>query len=473
MIIDIQTKGTELNISHFTEEGDSKILKIEVPASQKFKWEKTHHNDKSKDKTWSTWDGFPIRRIKTNKFDTYHDRYRIVEILENIDPKITKPLWDYQTPNKYFVDIEVEITDNRADSLDTLQAKNRIVSIGISSSKGKVLVLGLEKMSSDRILNIEKRIKDHFKDLEGEWVFNYRSFDSEFDMLYTFMSKLIHRMPLITGWNWFGYDWPYILNRCKRLGIDPKISSPAGILVGKNQTPMHILMVDYLEIYKKWDRVIKIRSSNSLDYVASQAVGLKKIQYNGTLRDLYESDFDTFIFYNGIDCALVHYIDQRLNTLTTFFKIAGVSRVEIDRALSPVWTTEVLMVRKFMERNKVILSEKKNEVHKKFEGAYVKKPEKGLYEWIACYDFASLYPNTMMQWGISPEIYLGMNIENPPEGSVKTSSGAIFHSKEGQEPILREVLKKLYSQRKEAKKKYFECEKEMEKIKKVIENKKK
>ena len=193
-----------------------------------------------------------------------------------------------------------------------MQAKNRIVSIGISSSKGKVLVLGLEKMSSDRILNIEKRIKDHFKDLEGEWVFNYRSFDSEFDMLYTFMSKLIHRMPLITGWNWFGYDWPYILNRCKRLGIDPKISSPAGILVGKNQTPMHILMVDYLEIYKKWDRVIKIRSSNSLDYVASQAVGLKKIQYNGTLRDLYESDFDTFIFYNGIDCALVHYIDQRV-----------------------------------------------------------------------------------------------------------------------------------------------------------------
>ena len=326
-------------------------------------------------------------------------------------------------------------------------------------------------MNPERILKIEKRVKEHFKDLEGEWVFNYRSFESEFDMVYTFMSKLIHKMPLITGWNWFGYDWPYILNRCKRLGIDPKISSPSGMLIGKNQTPMHILMVDYLEIYKKWDRKIKIKESNSLDYVASQAVGLKKIQYNGTLKDLYESDFETFIFYNAIDCALVHYIDQRLNTLTTFFKIAGVSRVEIDRALSPVWTTEVLMVRKFMERNQVIISEKKSETHTKFEGAYVKKPERGLHEWIACYDFASLYPNTMMQWGISPEIYIGKNIENPPENSVKTSSGAVFYSADGKEPILREVLKKLYSQRKDAKKKFFECEKEIEKIKKVIKSK--
>jgi len=129
------------------------------------------------------------------------------------------------------------------------------------------------------------------------------------------------------------------------------------------------------------------------------------------------------------------------------------------------------MLRKFLERKKVIVSEKKEESHVKFEGAYVKKPDKGLYEWIACFDFASLYPNTMIQWGISPEIYLGKNLQNIPEGAIKTSSGAVFFSKEGKEPVLREILQGLYNQRKSTKKKYFECEKEIEKIKKLIKQK--
>jgi DNA polymerase elongation subunit (family B) len=464
MIIDIETAGSNLIVSHYTKDGDVDYLKLQVPKSQQFAWQKTSASDKSRDKEWLSWDGSPIKKVQTYKLD----RYRVTEILESFDKEITKCLWEYQTPKKYFVDIEVEITDNRADSLDTENAKNRILSIGMASSQGKILVIGLEDMDSERILKIEKRIKEHFKGQKGEWTFNYRKFESEFDMLYTFLAKLIHKMPLVTGWNWFGYDWPYIINRCKRLGIDPKIASPSGTLLGKNQIPMHILMVDYLEIYKKWDRVIKIRESNSLDYVSNQAIGIKKIHYQVTLKDLYESDFDTFIFYNAIDCGLVHYIDQRLDTISTFFKIAEVSGVEINRALSPVWTTEVLMLKKFLDRKRVIISERKEETHVKFEGAYVKKPERGLYEWIACFDFASLYPNTMMQWGISPEIYIGKNLKEIPEGAIKTSSGAVFYSKEGKEPMLREILQDLYSQRKASKKKYFECEKEIEKIKKAI-----
>jgi len=467
MIINIENTGKGLTVSHYTEEGEVNMLDIAVPKHLNFVWQKTTENDKNKDKEWRSWDNFPVRKSPSSRFD----KYRTVEILEAIDPDITKPLWEYQTPKKYFVDIEVEITDNRADSLDTENSKNRVLSIGMASSQGKVLVIGLEDIPQEKILKIEKRIKEHFKELPGEWTFNYRKFESGFDMLYTFLSKLVPKMPLITGWNWFGYDWPYLINRAKRLGIDPRISSPSGILTGMHQVPLHVLMVDYLDIYKKWDRVIKIRESNSLDYVSSQAVGIKKIAYTGTLKDLYESDFETFIFYNAVDCALVHYIDKRLDTISTFFKIAEVSRVEIDRALSPVWTTEVLMLRKFLERKRVIINERKGESHVKFEGAYVKKPEKGLYEWIACFDFASLYPNTMMQWGISPEVYIGKNLKEIPEGAIKTSSGAVFYSKEGREPILREILNGLYSQRKATKKKYFECEKEIEKIKKAIKSK--
>jgi DNA polymerase I len=230
-------------------------------------------------------------------------------------------------------------------------------------------------------------------------------------------------------------------------------------------------MFDYLEIYKKWDRVIKIKESNRLDYVADKAVGFKKIEYNGTLKDLYQSNFEDFIYYNAVDCALVHYIDQKLKTMQTFFKIAMISGVEINRCLSPVWSTEVMMLRKFLDRKQIFTSERKDEVHVKFAGGYVKDPIKGLHEWVACYDFASLYPNAMVQWGISPETYKGKGLLNPKEEWVKTASGAFFGA-DDENPILRTIIKDLYSRRRKTKDRMLELQIEIDQLEKNLEKNK-
>ena len=469
MIIDIENLGESLKVSHFTEEGELAFLNLPILDRDRYVWRRASHGDRGVIKGWTSWDKHPVKIQKTQKYD----KYRITEILENYDKKITKPLWEYQVPKKYWVDIEVEVTDNKADSLDTAKAANKILTLAIASSTGKILVLGLKKLEPDRILDIEKRVNNHFKKFNSKWTFNYRSFDSEFDMLYTFMAKLMHKMPLISGWNWFGYDWPYMLSRAKRLGIDPKICSPSGVLLTKQQIPQHGLMVDYMEIYKKWDRVIKVREANSLEYVAQASSGVGKVKYAGNLKTLYEEDFENYVFYNAVDSCLLDYIDHKLNTLSTFFKIALVTGVEINRALSPVWTTEVLMLREFLKRKRVILYEQKDDETRKFEGAIVKTPLKGLHEWISLYDYASLYPNTMIQFGISPEIYIGKNLENPPEGSWKTASGAYFKPEEGEEPVLRTVLKSLYNMRKETKGKYKECEIKIEELNKILKEKQK
>ena len=465
MIIDIENLGESLKVSHFTEEGEMAYLNLPIPERDRYVWRRaTSSSDRGVIKDWSSWDGHPVKVQKTQKYD----KYRITELLDLYDKNLTKPLWEYQVPKKYYVDIEVEVTDNRADALDTTKAANKILTIAAASSSGKILVWGLRKLEPEKILEIEAKINNHFKKFNGQWIFNYRCFESEFDLLYTFMSKLMHKMPLISGWNWFGYDWPYMLARAKRLGIDPKIASPSGVLIGKQQIPMHGLMVDYMEIYKKWDRVIKIREGNSLEYVAQASCGVGKVKYNGNLKDLYENDFENYVFYNAIDSCLLDYIDQKLNTLSTFFKIALVNGVEINRALSPVWTTEVLMLRKFLARKKVIVYEQKEEESRKFEGGYVKTPQKGLHEWISCYDYASLYPNTMMQFGLSPEIYIGKDLINPPAGAIRTASGAYFMAAPGEEPVLREVLQSLYNMRKEAKGKYKDCEVKIEELNKLL-----
>jgi DNA polymerase elongation subunit (family B) len=468
MIVDIENRGSYLKVSHFTEEGDIGYVEVHIPEDQRFNWESCSPSDSRKDKEWKDWMGNPVKKSKTEKYD----KYRMAQILIDAPSELTKPLWEFQNPKKYFVDIEVEITEDAGSALDTENAKNRVISIGIATDKCKLIVLGLDPLTNEQQASIHKKVNEYFKKTGDEWTFKYKQFQTEYDMLYTFFKELGPKMPVITGWNWLGYDWPYLTNRARKLGIEPKIISPAKYLIGKGQLPMHLLMFDYLEIYKKWDRVIKIKESNRLDYVASKAVGFKKIEYNGTLRDLYQSDFENFIYYNCVDCALVHYIDQKLKTMQTFFKIAMISGVEINRCLSPVWSTEVMMLRKFLERKQVFTSVKKDEVHVKFAGGYVKEPLKGLHEWIACYDFASLYPNTMVQWGISPEIYKGKNLVSPNENWIKTASGAFFGSAED-DPILKIIIKELYSRRRKTKDRMLELELEIDNLEKLLKKEEK
>lgn len=464
MIIDIENKGEYLNVSHFNSEGEVAYLRVPVPESERFNWEKCSNGDPKKDPVWKSWKGESIKKVKTERYD----KYRMAQILIESDPELTKPLWEYQNPKKYFVDIEVEITEDKAASLDTESAKNRILSIGIATSRGKIIVMGLDPLTPEQQGSIFDRLNKYFEKTGDNWTFKYVKFETEYDMVYTFFKDLGSKMSVITGWNWMGYDWPYLINRAKRLGIDPKIISPSRTLIGKGQLPQHILMFDYLEIYKKWDRVIKIKESNRLDYVADKAVGFKKIEYDGSLRDLYQSNFEDFIYYNAVDCALVHYIDQKLKTMQTFFKIAMISGVEINRCLSPVWSTEVMMMKKFLERKQVFVSEKKEETHVKFAGGYVKDPIKGLHGWVACYDFASLYPNTMVQWGISPESYKGKNLLNPKPEWIKTASGAYFGN-DDENPILKTLIKDLYARRRSTKDKMLKLELEIDNLEKELE----
>jgi len=100
-----------------------------------------------------------------------------------------------------------------------------------------------------------------------------------------------------------------------------------------------------------------------------------------------------------------------------------------------------------------------------FEGAYVKQPQPGLYEWIATFDFASLYPSTMRQWNISPESFKGKNVDLR-EGWIKTASGSIFDN--SNDSVMRTMLTSYFNKRKESKNKSFQLEKEIDFLQKIL-----
>ena len=87
---------------------------------------------------------------------------------------------------------------------------------------------------------------------------------------------------------------------------------------------------------------------------------------------------------------------------------------------------------------------------------------------VAAFDFASLYPSIMRQMNVSPESFLKKvkpeeGVNQKSDKTIVSVTGAVYDTERS---ILKDVLTRLYSQRREYKKKSFELQQqayEMEK----------
>jgi len=345
-----------------------------------------------------------------------------------------------------------------------------------------LFVFGLKPLSGEQCNAIESEINKHLAKLGKHYSFVYKQYDNEATMLHDFLYNYARLAPLITGWNFWNYDWRYIYNRCKKLNLDISWMSPTKQWYrhkmkdrGKNieiQLPQHKLIVDYLEIYKKWDRTIDPKENNTLDFVADAALGIRKVKYPGTLKDLYEKDFDKYVFYNGIDSILVEQIHNKLKTMGTFLGLGNITRVEAMNAFSPIQMLEATLSRYAYQRNKVFPKIKNENVRESYEGAFVFDPSPDLYEWVASFDYASLYPSIMRQFKISIENFVTKDANYQTNNNqVKCVSGAVFDKTV--EPYLSEILTNYYGQRKDAKKISQKADLEAAELDKILKERKK
>lgn len=455
-MIDIEQLDGQLKVSYFNKEGNIDIDTINIPSDQLYEWEYCKTGDKSHPMVTS-WDNKPVKKKRAR----YLSKWRLEELFMSMPEHETSRIFEFNMPRKFFIDIEVFVGDEwpRPEN-----AKFPVTCLSFCIDD-KVITLGTKPLTAEAIARIKKKSEDH---LNEKIDYNYIYFKSEYDMMYSFFHKAVQKMPLLTGWNFIGYDWRYLVNRCKKLGIDPAVSSPSNKLVGDNELPLHRLVVDYLDIYKKWDRVIDIKENNTLDYVAKAALGIQKVKYSGTLQDLYENNFEDYVFYNVVDTKLVQMIDRKLNTLLTFLKLGSITQVESNRAYSPIWMAESTMAREFYRRGKIFpRTDKQKKTRESYEGALVMDPKPGIYDWVTSFDFASLYPSIMRQWNISPESYVTNTTDDIDTNEfVKTSSGAVFSKKE--DSAFRTILTDYYGQRKAAKKVMEGCEEDIELLKKFL-----
>lgn len=472
-MINIEQKGNRIIISNFNKKGLVQLHEFIVPQKDMFDWE--YYTGRGKVDGVMSWDNKPVQKSDPVK---RLNRFRVIEWLENLTDTDKAKIYDFNPPKKFFCDIEVEIQDVFPDPEI---ASTPVVSIALSDEENNITVFGIKEITAKEEKEIQEKLCNYFKDYTPDIKFKYLYFTSEYDMLYTFFVKFLPRIPFLTGWYFLDFDWKYMYNRCKLLRIPIEKSSPSKKLTGMYETPLHKVVVDYKEIYEKWDKSMK--ENLTLDWTAKSKLGLTKVKYGGSLKDLYINDYNLFIFYNAVDTHLVNLLDKKTSVADIFFKLGTLTKSEYQKAFSPVHMTENVLCRGLLNRNLVMIPSKdKKTKNEKYKGAYVHKPKVGLYEYVGAFDFASLYPSVMRQFNISPESFLGIVNEvnntlynektkarESVEEKIVCANGAVF-SKETS--VLREALDDFYSKRKKAKYESYEVEKEIEILKSYLEKKK-
>ena len=345
--------------------------------------------------------------------------------------RITK--WDKDQPNLFESDINPEIrvlVDNYTDS-DEVSTGHRtmIIDIEVEVTEGfpdikkaenRVTAIGFNDPLTDEyfcyVLDTKNKLKLDDTKISTNGNEITKSFTDEYDLLNAFFMKYMKIKPtILTGWNVEFFDVPYLYNRaCNVVGknvanlLSPVMSVQWSDFGGGKYKIAGVSILDYLILYKKF--TFSEKSSYRLDNIGSIEVGEKKIEYEGTLNDLYDNDIDKFVQYNLQDVKLVKKLDNKLDFIEIARGIAHLGHVPYeDVFMSSRYLEGAILT--YLKKQNIIAPNKPKKSNKtsddKFVGAYVQEPKKGKHNWVFDLDITSMYPSCIMSLNISPETKIG------------------------------------------------------------------
>ena len=316
----------------------------------------------------------------------------------------------------------------------------------------------------------------------------YRVFWTEQEMLQDFLNWWVQNTPdVVTGWNVYLYDIPYIMRRLDKVLSTKhmKSISPWTVVTNREVVIMgrpHIIyeiaglsVLDYLDLYKKF--TYTNQESYRLDHIAFVELGEKKLDHSEfeNFKDFYTKDWQKFIDYNIHDVELVDRMDDKMKLIELAITMAYDAKENFEDVYSQVKTWDNIIFN-YLKRKHIVVppkvSQKKDYA---YEGAYVKDPILGKHEWVVSFDLNSLYPHLIMQYNISPETLLqerfpSINVDKLLHKQIDTSSlecatvcanGAMFDTHE--QGFLPKLMEKIYEDRTIYKKKMLAAKQQYEK----------
>ena len=249
------------------------------------------------------------------------------------------------------------------------------------------------------------------------------TFTDESSLLNHFVTKWEEIQPTITtGWNSDDFDMPYLYRRMKSVigSSRAKRISPIGVVYindwSKKVVVGGVTHLDYMKLYEKLN--IRKEPSYALNAIGKKVVGMEKISYKGSLDDLFKEDINRYVEYNINDVEIIVALEKKLQFIELARAICHKGHVPYDcyQMSSRFIEGAILM---YLRRKGQVAKNKpvggREEYEKQmdgneegFEGAYVKAPIPGRYDWVFDLDLTSMYPNIIISLNISPETKIGV-----------------------------------------------------------------
>jgi DNA polymerase elongation subunit (family B) len=247
---------------------------------------------------------------------------------------------------------------------------------------------------------------------------------TENELLAKFIEAIREMDPdILVGYNSDYFDIPYLYYRmCRTIGKDwADHLSPIGKVVSKKNNKyffkqnqyvdiVGIESLDYIRLHKKYSW--KDEPSWKLDAIGAKYVGMNKVEYDGNLDQLFETDIHKFIQYNFVDVEILQKLDEKLQYLALTKNLSHKGKHNYSEVYSNSITQDGAISAYLLSQN-IVPPPKEPFPQKKdsYAGGYLFCPKAGLYKYMFDEDLTSLYPSIIMSINIGKETFVGRIID--------------------------------------------------------------
>lgn len=368
-------------------------------------------------------------KLRKLQFEHYDDYYNTAKRLKAQGKK----LWESDIPLEYkvlskhyhdkltgtlnvgFYDIEIDYDKTRGmpDIYNAPYAPINAISL-YCVHNGKMLVLAVPPDKNFKIEHVSKDVLEL-----GE----VRLFNNEKQLLLAFIDE-IYDIDILSGWNSEDFDDVYIYQRLKmicgeeianRLSFEKarkpyfkeqqdRLGKVKPVLVTSGRC-----LIDLMLIMIKFEP--GERDSFALEAVAEEKLpDLPKLEYEGSLADLYKNNFNFFLRYNIRDCEILKGLEDKFGYIKLAVLMYHMDTGLLNDVLGTIRLTEMAIINYCHHTLNIVVNDKDIDGETdggKFGGAFVLSPIVGLHEWVGSIDVNSLYPSSMMSVNISFDTLIG------------------------------------------------------------------
>lgn len=252
---------------------------------------------------------------------------------------------------------------------------------------------------------------------------------TEQELLLNFIEKFREIDPdILIGYNSDFFDIPYLYYRMGNvLGkdtadylsplngmVDEPIKSKkySQYFYGMDQSVdiFGVESLDYMRLHRKYSW--KDEPSWKLDAIGEKYAGMNKIEYEGNLDQLFETDIHKFIEYNFRDVEILKLLDEKLQYIALTKNLSHKGKHNYEDVYYNSITQDGAISAYLLSQGIVPPNREQNPRKKQnYAGGYLFCPKAGLYKYMFDEDLTSLYPSIIMSLNIGKETFMGRIID--------------------------------------------------------------